>query len=178
MGKDKMTIIVPCYKISHIQKECKASLDAVDGKYQVIYSTGFSCSYNRNRYSNSNGDILYIDSDIAFKPEDIEALLATEGEIVSGNYQARNHPELSAAGYGRQLGIAYAGSNTLKVDWVGGGFLLVRASVWKKMQWPYFVEVYDKGKFYGEDIGFCENAKRAGIDIILNKAVKVKHLWL
>jgi hypothetical protein len=52
-----------------------------------------------------------------------------------------------------------------RADGIGCGVMLIKASVFKKIEFPYFYfEQLPNEKLLGEDIYFCVKAKDAGIE--------------
>jgi hypothetical protein len=72
-------------------------------------------------------------------------------------------------------------TGVIKVDWVGGGFVLVRADTFSKIEYPWFhcavLEDGDYASEMGEDIGFCLKCHKAGIPIYMHCSFlpKLKH---
>lgn len=129
--------------------------------------------------------LMWIDSDMVFKAEDIEKLLSREVDIVSG---------IALIEPGR-CAIANVGDDKLKpiyltpdeindkelhaVDYCGGAFLLVKADVYRKIPALWYetinVEINGKQRLVSEDFGFCEKAQSYGYKIHADYSVKVGH---
>ena len=133
---------------------------------------------------------FFIDSDISHgDPVGVlKKLLAYNKDIISGAYISRANTNAYTAGYfdkcigdvdpiNKSIGTSETG--LIKVDWVGGGALLVKREVFehKDFKYPWFsrerlINVGSDGKIYaaitGEDVSFCINAKQAGFDIWLD----------
>ena len=57
------------------------------------------------------------------------------------------------------------------------GVALVKYEVFEKLQWPYWKNVFSPGVIeMGEDIYFCEQARKAGFDIWCDPKVKCGHI--
>lgn len=57
------------------------------------------------------------------------------------------------------------------VDWVSGGFMLVRKSVFEE------VKGYDEGYFmYVEDVDLCYRVKKAGYTVVVDPDIKILHV--
>lgn len=139
--------------------------------------------------------ILWIDSDIVFTPKDIEALLMTKGDIVSGLYIMQNNTTFTAVKdwdteyYKEHSNFKFVTRENLKepgyklpfeVSYVGMGFMAVRKGVYEAIPYPWFEpESFDLGNgmydFCSEDVAFCLKAKRAGFKIVVNPAIIVGH---
>ena len=122
--------------------------------------------------------LLFLDDDMLFPPNTIEKLLSDDVPLVGGLYFARNEPHLPIA-YHKVEGNQWVAVTQWKaglqyVDAVGTGCMLIRRDVLEKMERPYF-------KFddvMGEDMFFCEQAKKLGYDVVLDADVKCRHLRL
>jgi hypothetical protein len=131
---------------------------------------------------------LSLDADVAFNPEDILSLINRNLQIVSGSYKKKD-ANLIVGGYfdnNQLMGewVPWSDNGLKKVDWVGGGFLLMKKEVLEKMEFPWFrYEIVRTEEEDGphqvhmsDDLGFCRNAKRCGIDIYLDCDCKVQHI--
>lgn len=118
--------------------------------------------------------ILFIDADMRFPKTTLERLLAHNKDIIGVNATTRMMPPKPTA---RNIQINEDGSvdwlevfsnkekGIGKVDAIGCGVMLIKASCLKNIPQPYFYfEQLLKGKLLGEDIYFCIKAKDAGID--------------
>lgn len=119
---------------------------------------------------------LFLDSDIGFRAEDVRSAMAWNLEIVA-------HPYLGHEGDGTyQCGeLSHMQRGTIekryvsyelgmrRISFCGAGFLMVRRDVFRKLRYPYFrhelIESGDAAEMTGEDVGFCLNARDAGIPI-------------
>jgi len=136
---------------------------------------------------------MCIDSDIEFNPEDVQALVNRNVDIISGFYQFRYNNNYGVAGTFQYTGCTIHKDGFLKwdstglkeVDWVGAGFLLIKREVLENIDFPYFREgiltyINNDGKeeaqWHGEDVGFCISAKKAGYKIYVDCDVKVNHI--
>lgn len=118
--------------------------------------------------------VLFVDSDICFSYDDLLAAIDHDREILALPYL--NHapdPAYEAALFVKRgkLGTRFVPETKglHKVDFVGAGFLLVRQNVFQHLRYPYFrYDAFEENGFaenIGEDVGFCMNAKEAGIPI-------------
>lgn len=63
-----------------------------------------------------------------------------------------------------------------EVEFAGGACLLVRLSVFDKIEWPYFKMQYSReGMYFPEDFWFCWKARQAGFEIYADPLIQVKH---
>jgi hypothetical protein len=145
-------------------------------------------------------DLLYIDSDIAWRPEDVMRLLswATEYPIVAGMYPVKQdtpkfHVILDAADTGHIIQNEYG---LIKARGIPAGFMLVRRHALETIQPHMPIYRPRKGAFegetvtiffdcsvdtetetyYGEDIEFCRRMNRHDVGIWIDPAIELKHI--
>lgn len=191
--------------ISFITRKSLADLKK-SNKYELDIKLIQGSNLPRNRNAAINSEIskekhqklekfdymLFLDSDIGFKPEDIENLVNRELPIVSAAYRKREALEYMCAGnWANHPGVVkdekcipWKAEGLKTVDWVGAGILLLKREVLETMEYPWFrgdtIEYEENGKvcsaLTSDDIGFCLNAKRADYDIHVDCDCKVDHL--
>lgn len=132
--------------------------------------------------------LLWIDSDISWKPEDVWKLYQSDKDIVGGAYLLSNgsvaaYPTLLKRGYTAQEVLAL---NTLtKIGGIGFGFICVKQGIFEKLTRPWFQSVLathvdDDGvatdfPIMGEDLSWCKRVSDLGYDIWLDPSVKLTH---
>jgi hypothetical protein len=128
--------------------------------------------------------ILWIDSDIAFNPDDAMKLIESDKEIISGAYLLASG-EVTA--YKKMLGPGYtydevkAMTEPVKIEGCGFGFLAVKSGVFENMTRPWFqaaMATTDDGITFpimGEDMSWCKRVTDAGHEIWFDPSVKVTH---
>ncbi len=145
--------------------------------------------------------IMWIDSDIIFKTEDLVELLQMNKDIAAGWYVQSNGGALSnqstVVEHMNQQELYEKGSNhyetieemarrttPFKVDYCGFGWMLIKKGVYEKIPYPWFVpRVIQLKKPDGtiledvcsEDISMCEDFRKYGFDIWVNPKVRVGH---
>ena len=144
-----------------------------------------------------NGQLAYdkmvwIDSDMVWKPEDVLSLLMHEKPIVSGVYlmaDGNNYPVVENLDYAH---LATAGvfqfmdKNTMasktqpfKASYTGFGFLAIKAGIVETMEYPWFqprwISSAQFHDFCAEDVGFCWAAQELGHEIWIDPAIRVGH---
>lgn len=132
--------------------------------------------------------IFWIDSDVSWKIDAFEMLLASDKDIISGMVgvdrtgrigamklnEAGNPTSLNAINYMME-------ADPFEVDGVGFAFLAVRQGVFENMQRPWFkirhvsIETTDFPVNLGEDYSWCMGAKEAGFKIWLHPLSRVEH---
>ena len=125
--------------------------------------------------------VLFIDSDMFFEGNAAEQLLKRDKDIIGVQYNLRQLPAISTLKVtdesGNKIQEEYP-DGLLKCIAVATGFLLIKTSVFEKLSEPwFFFESNDKGEVvYGEDMWFCQKARRAGFDIWCDTTIKVGHI--
>ena len=143
-------------------------------------------------------EILWIDSDIEFAPEDVFRLRAHEVPIACGIYPKKGRRELAChvlpGTTSLKFGIHEDG--LVEVLYVGTGFLHIRREVFDVIQRdlslpicdeqfgapnvPFFMPMVvntQKGDWYlGEDYAFCERARRCGFKVMADTRIRLRHV--
>jgi hypothetical protein len=141
-------------------------------------------------------ELLWIDDDIVFDPDDVDALRASGDAFIAGPCAKRGSggfafdvlPGTKQITFGSQGGV-------VDVLYVGTGFLYTRRAVYDAIAKelpvctvgaidvvPYFIPFIlataAGHKYLGEDYAFCERARRAGFAIRVDTRLRVFHLGL
>ena len=169
--------------IYHLRSMCLGA-NVLRGKNQKPFDDKFDYDW-----------VLWIDSDIVWKPLDIMNLLNTEGEVVSGLYRMSNKVQFTAIDdwnedYFREHGtFKFIEEDDLKspkyqspfeVIYVGMGFMAVKKGIFENIEYPWFEpKFFDFGNgicdFSSEDVGFCLKVRDKGHKIIVNPKIIVGH---
>jgi hypothetical protein len=122
--------------------------------------------------------ILWLDSDMIFPVNLLEALLREGKEVVGCTYVQRKlptrllHNELhSVAGVCGEAAKPvepFVGTGVREVETLPGGVLLVDVKVYDKLVSPVYRCVYQDGIEIGEDVWFCEKVRSLGGSIWLH----------
>ena len=133
--------------------------------------------------------IFWIDSDISWTPEQFMKLYNSEYEVATGAYLLADGTTTSVHEWGTPGGIPIdkikSLKEPLKVQSMGFGFVAMKAGVFEKLERPWFGHYTQamqlpNGKvmetYLGEDISWCINAYKVGIEIYLDPEVLVGHM--
>jgi hypothetical protein len=130
--------------------------------------------------------IIWIDSDIAWTPEDFMKLYNSDKDLISGVYVSdrgvpmfsmNNEPSVSPID-------AIKRTEVFEISQAGFGFIAIKSGVFESLSRPWFDTVFSKitnenGEErlvpYGEDYSFCIKATNAGFKIYLDPTVQVVH---
>ena len=146
---------------------------------------GMSVSCNRNSgvaiaLQRKTKWIFFVDDDMVLPPDAILRLLARHVDVVSGLYVKRQRPFVPIAYNiedGSFIPIEEPLINELmQVDAVGGGCLLVNATVFGCLPKPYFAVPPHGDTVMSEDIYFCQQLTAHGIKVHLDTGVFCGHV--
>ena len=138
------------------------------------------------------GNILWIDDDVVFTPEDFTKLYEEDKDIISGLYLMASGTHFAAVEYWDEeyfqnngsfefIEKQNIGSRILpfKVEYVGFGFLLIKKGVFEQLNYPWFEPTYLKIKdcndFSMEDVTLCLKLKQKKIEVFVHPEVVVGH---
>lgn len=137
--------------------------------------------------------LMWIDSDVIFKPEDIMKLINYNLDIVSGCYIMRdnqNYPIVEKLDYDyflKHSSFKFISRQDIQnktklfeVAYVGFGFLCIKKGVFEAMKYPYFEPVKmilneNIQDYASEDVSWCINIRKLGFKIFVDPTVIVGH---
>jgi len=130
--------------------------------------------------------LLFIDSDMRFPADALLRLLAHDQPIVACNYTARRAPAEPVAFKGlvscEKLWTVTESTGLEECAAVGMGLYLVHTDVLKAMKAPLFYIPYvpEADGYWGEDVWFCNQARKAGFPTLIDHDLskEVKHIGL
>lgn len=146
-------------------------------EYRHVFQESCSIPLNRNliveRAKFMQDDLLFIDSDMVFRPEDVSIMqdrLKTY-DIVTG-VAVMAFPGWPAAVFGDDLKpIEVKGSELFEIKACGAAFLGI-----SKRVLPDIFNPFDPIGEHGEDISFCLRAKSMGYKIWCDPLLKIGHI--
>lgn len=138
--------------------------------------------------------LMWIDSDMVWKPQQILALLNRNVDVVSGVYRISPFDESVCAvqKWDKQFFLKNGHfkfmtmddikkkKDLIKVSYTGFGFMLIKKGVFEKLNYPWFnsrmVNFDDNIEdFSAEDVSFCQTASEKNITINLDPTIIVGH---
>jgi hypothetical protein len=123
--------------------------------------------------------LLFVDSDMWLPDGTLNKLLAHNKDIVGVNYNQRQLPLISTVKFAENEKIyAVQGLPTelFKCYALGTGCMLIKMSVFDKIDKPWFWFDNYEDDILGEDIWFCREAGRKGIEVWCDPTIDVKHI--
>ena len=140
---------------------------------------------------------LWIDSDIVFKTEQLLQLVLMDKDIAAGWYMTEDGQTTSVAHWLDEDNFRNNGGvmnhetgetmskrkKPFTVDYTGFGWVLIKNGVWEheEMKYPWFapkMQVFESGDVQdmcGEDVSFCLDAKKEGIETWCDPRIRVGH---
>lgn len=135
--------------------------------------------------------LMFIDSDMVFGPNQIDKLVDRDLDIVGGIYYGRMNP-IPQAFRIINRGFLPIDPTTehgplVDVAFVGAGFLLIKMSVFKRLEPPFFRHSYEYDRLgidypgplldpFGEDVYFGMLAREAGVKVYCDIDCEVGHV--
>lgn len=203
MNPQQCCVLVP-YGGS-IDKGCEKSLLELESRgYPVRRVSGYSqIDIARNEISGAalrDGfeELMWIDSDIEFRPGDVDKLRGHNLPICCGIYPKKDQCELACHVLPGTTSLNFGSTGGLtEILYAGTGFLFVKKEVFNRMDEqlslpicnafagrphrPYFqpliVNNPVKGPWYlGEDYAFCERARQCGFQIMADTTIRLGHV--
>lgn len=139
--------------------------------------SGYTIAENRNYLAcqavkNECDFLLMIDDDMIFPPETLTLLVSRDKEIIGLPYNVKALPKEGDAA-GQRHNVTYlpdfevSKTEPFEVIAIGGGVMLVKVEVFKKLTQPFFgFDMYENGMTkVGEDSWFCLKAHSYGYKI-------------
>lgn len=139
--------------------------------------------------------LLFVDNDVTFGGDYLEKLMEHDLPVVMGYYDHRptdpsdkllrtNLCKMGQVSYIEQVTpeeideAREEGYDLIQVKGGGLGFTLIDMQVFEKLMYPYFLFVnYGDGQSLSEDLFFCEQCARAGIDIFADTRCYCGHMF-
>jgi hypothetical protein len=203
LGPSSCVILVPVG--GHIEFDCERALQTLERRgYQVRRVVGYSaidqgrCQMATDAVAAGFEELMWIDSDVSFNPDDVEKLRAHRLPIVCGIYAKKSRREF-ACDYmpgTEQVLFGKHDRGLMELHYVGFGFTLTHRSVYETIRTnlrlpacnlrfgcelvPYFMPMLkpDPGGYWylAEDYAFCERARQAGFRIMADTSVRLWHV--
>jgi hypothetical protein len=138
-------------------------------------------------------DLVFIDSDLSWAPEDLLRLVSYPRPFVAGVYQRKSRTKIDfAVKFGAAIGMD--ANRLMDVERVGTGFMRLRRDCLETMIAAHpslrlgnplsaddanFYALFDTavvdGQFIGEDFTFCDRWRAIGGQVLIDPAINLAH---
>ena len=138
-------------------------------------------------------DLVFIDSDLSWSPDDLVRLASYDVPFVAGVYQRKSRAKIDfAVKFGATIGMD--AKRLMEVDRVGTGFMRLRRDCVEKMVAAHaslrlnnplvpddrnFYALFDTaivdGQFIGEDFTFCDRWRAIGGKVLIDPTINMAH---
>ncbi len=149
-------------------------------EYKIIVSTrGYTTAENRNWITaeavNAGCEYLFmVDDDMIYEPDTLERLLEHDKDIIGGLYYTKYEVQEPVLEYlDKKEGL-------FEVKAMGGGLLLIKCDVFRKVPQPWYGYVTnDNGSIkMSNDWFFCYKARDNGFKVWCDSTITAKHIGL
>jgi hypothetical protein len=195
-------VLVPY--LTHIEPGCDHGLRELERRGLEVRRYPSTAAVDRTRcdaattaLADGFDELIWIDSDIRFEPDDVARLRDHDLPIVAGVYAKKGVQDLALHLEDGTTELAMGeGGGLYDVRYVGAGFLCTQRLVYDDIQRtfalpvcntkfgartvPYFLPmvIADGGPYWylGEDYAFCERARQAGHKIVVDTTIRLGHI--
>jgi hypothetical protein len=127
--------------------------------------------------------ILFVDDDMACKPEALKQLLSHDVDVVTGLYLSRSYPHqpliFDVADDSGPCLFAYLDGTEPRLKPIincGFGFCLIKTSVFSKLEKPYVRLGEIDPEQWCDDVGFFNRVRNAGFQIYCDMECRIGHI--
>ena len=205
MEKSRCIVLVPY--LTHVEPACERGLRELERRGIEVRRYASTAAVDRTRSEAASAalregydELMWIDSDITFDPDDVARLRSHDAPIVAGVYAKRGRGGLAVhlEPGARELRVG-EGGGVVAVRYVGAGFLMTRRHVYEDVARvfslpvcnarfgaplvPYFLPmvIADDGApggywYLGEDYAFGERARQAGHVTLVDTTIRLGHI--
>lgn len=137
--------------------------------------------------------MMWIDSDIVFKPDDFFSMLESPHDVTAGLYMMENLQEFAVVrnwdtDYFKKFGSfkflrpedIIGAPHYMKVAYAGMGWMMIRKGVIESLKYPWFHSQLEQISedivdMNSEDVSLCKAMTAAGHDIYIDTKIRVGH---
>lgn len=194
-------VLVPV--AGNIFPDCERSLNVLEQRgYTVRRLYGQVIDFARSKMASEAlrdgfDELMWIDSDVGFDPDDVDRLRAHHLPMVCGIYPKKGERALSCNLRPGTDRLTFGDEGGLvEIEYAATGFLLTHRRVYEDIRRdqslptcnerfgsplvPYFlpmVHQHPAGAWYlGEDFAFCERARQSGHKIFADTTIRLQHI--
>jgi hypothetical protein len=123
--------------------------------------------------------VMFIDSDIIFKPSHVIELINFDEPVVGGAYSKRIEPVIATAwhsidNWDTHVRLHEQTDSHIQVEAMALGFCLIKIQVFDNLELPWFILGFKDGQYTGEDIEFFRNCKNNNVPVWLDVKVSLE----
>lgn len=198
----KCVVLVPVGSIT--EPDCERALHVLERRgYQVRRAYGYSAiDFGRSALASQAlrdgfDELMWIDSDVGFRPDDVERLRRLDLPISCGLYPKKDRKSFACHFIpGTERVVFGKGGGMREVLYAGFGFMHTRREVYERIKdriglpecnqrfgptvTPWFLPEYvpdGAGWWYlAEDYAFCNRARRCGYRIMADTTIRLVHI--
>ena len=202
MRERRCIVLVPY--ATHVEPACERGLRELERRGLDVRRYPSTAAVDRTRCDAATSalrdgydELMWIDSDIAFDPDDVARLRGYDLPIVAGVYAKKGVQDLAMHADDLTELAMGEGGGLYDVKYVGAGFVLVQKLVYDDIQRtfslpvcntrfgaatvPYFLPMViadgpNAHWYLGEDYAFCERARIAGHKIVVDTTIRLGHI--
>lgn len=202
MNNSSCVVLVPVG--GEIVFDCERALQTLERRgYQVRRARGYSaidqgrCQMASDAIADGFEELMWIDSDVAFHPDDVDKLRAHGLPIVCGLYAKKSRREFACAYLPNTHKVLFGKDGGLfNIRYGGFGFTLTRRHVFETIREqlrlptcnqrfgsaliPYFLPmIINEGSdmwYLAEDYAFCERARQCGFGVVADTTIRLWHV--
>ena len=177
------------------------ALKSFNGEIEIAwaeFSNGIYVNRARNcaasqflREGNLGDALVFVDLDIVFSPADLRRLIESPHEVVGGLYYLKDQEKRQACCRVKDpLEAQEKFGGVVEALRVGTGFMKIERGVFEKLkeaakpyrhycgnrEWDFFCQpISEEGELVSEDWGFCDLVRSAGMKVMLDTGIRVRH---
>jgi hypothetical protein len=189
---------------THIESACDDGLRELEKRgYAVWRVRGYSAidaarsQMATDALAQGLDELVWIDSDVAFNPDDVDRLRAHGLPFVCGIYPKKSCREFACAFLPGTKQVRFGtGGGLAEILYCGFGFVYTRREVYEAIREmlklpvcnqrfgsllvPYFAPLAvrdgDGAWYLSEDYAFCERARQAGFQVMADTSIRLWHV--
>lgn len=202
MESSRCVVLVPVGH--HIEAGCDEALRVLERRgYPVRRVCGYSAiDAARNQMASDAlrdgfDELMWIDADVVFRPDDVERLRCHQLPLVCGLYPKKNRSEFACRFLPGTEQVTFGAKGRLvEILYTGFGFVHTRRQVYEAIEerlklpvcnqrfgrtlLPYFLPMIvpeRSGSWYlSEDYAFCERVRQSGSTVVADTAIRLWHV--
>ena len=132
---------------------------------------------------NNCSHVLFIDDDMAYRPNALLQLLEHDKEIISGLYYSRSYPHqplifnnFDGLGHAIFIHLGDREERLIRISAAGLGFCLIKTDIFRRMDKPWFRLGELDSEQWCDDVGFFYRVKKNEIQVFCDTECMIGHM--